>query len=125
MYEISVEGFFSAAHRLREYQGKCENLHGHNWKVRVVVSAKELDRVGMVMDFKVLKILLEQVLSDLDHRNLCDLPEFKQDNPTAENIAHYVFQHLAEKIKDPRIKLLKVDVWETPGQCASYFYDSQ
>ena len=99
-YEISVEKYFSAAHALREYKGKCERLHGHNWRVLVVVSGQKLDGVGMVMDFSELKKILEVALSNLDHSFLNEADPFDKINPTAENIAEYILN----KIKTDALK---------------------
>jgi len=120
MFEIYKEGFFSAAHRLRHYDGKCENLHGHNWKVHVFLKAERLDESGMVIDFGVLKVKLDKILARLDHKELNQLKPFQKVNPTAENIARWIFQEMSKKIKDERIQVSKVMVWETESSCAIY-----
>jgi 6-pyruvoyltetrahydropterin/6-carboxytetrahydropterin synthase len=116
MYSIKVEGNFSSAHNLRGYKGKCEDLHGHNWKVEVVVTSDKLDKIGMVADFKYIKLELNQELEKLDHKYLNNIPYFKKINPTSENIAKYIFDRL-----DPRIDNLSfVTVWENNTCSATY-----
>ena len=118
-YEISVERTFSAAHALREYKGKCENLHGHNWKIRVSVSGQKLDKMGMLVDFTDLKSALDAVLKKLDHTNLNDINPFNSINPTAENIAAYIYDGL-KKYQLPQIKISSVEVWESETSSAKY-----
>jgi len=118
MFEIKVESDFSSAHRLREYKGKCEELHGHNWKVEVFMESEKLDKSGMVTDFKKIKKLLNEVLKKLDHTFLNDIPYFKKVNPTSENIAKYIFDKL--QVKDKKLKLKKVTVWESDTSAASF-----
>lgn len=121
MYEVMVQAHFSAAHRLRDYKGKCENLHGHNWKVEAVVGSTRLNDIGMVVDFKEARERLNQVIRDLDHTNLNELPYFKEVNPTSENIAKYLYSKLSDLIKKEGLKVKRVLVWETDSSCASYF----
>ena len=116
MYEVSVISEFSSAHNLRGYKGKCENCHGHNWKVEAISSSKKLNSQGMVEDFKEIKKKLNNVLEALDHKNLNDLPYFKKVNPTSENIACYLYGALKKKIPD----LKSVTVWENTASCATY-----
>ena len=116
MYSIKVEAYFSSAHNLRGYKGKCESLHGHNWKVEVRVAAAALDKIGMVMDFKVLKDKLNAALEKLDHKYLNKLAYFKKVNPTSENIACYIYEQL--KLGIPNIK--SVTVWENSTSAATY-----
>ncbi|MBN1405470.1 MAG: 6-carboxytetrahydropterin synthase QueD [Candidatus Omnitrophica bacterium] len=118
-YKIKIESSFSAAHRLRGYKGKCENLHGHNWKVKAVFAADELDKTGMLMDFVKAKKLLSAVLKGLDHKDINSLSFFKKYNPTSELIAKFIFDKLNKNLKSGVI-LRKVSVWETPTSCASY-----
>lgn len=120
MFEILVEDYFSAAHRLRNYQGKCEKLHGHNWKVQVLVVAEKLDKAGMLLDFKELKVRLENILQKLDHRCLNEVSPFDKLNPTSENLAQFVYQELKNNLVDTQANLSKVTVWETEKACASY-----
>ncbi|MFH1269733.1 MAG: 6-carboxytetrahydropterin synthase QueD [Candidatus Omnitrophota bacterium] len=117
MYSIKVEAYFSSAHSLRGYKGKCEELHGHNWKVEVTAEAKKTDKAGMVMDFKDLKRKLNRILDKLDHKYLDKLAYFKKVNPTSENIAQYIYKSLQKKI--PGLKC--VTVWENHNSCASYY----
>lgn len=120
MFELTVTSQFSGAHRLRNYKGKCEKLHGHNWKVEVVVSG-EPDNSGMVVDFGILKKALENVLSKLDHSYLNDIGYFKKFNPSCENTAVYIFSKMKKELAEYNVKLKKVTVWENERQSASYF----
>lgn len=117
MYEIKVSEEFSSAHNLKHYKGKCEALHGHNWRVEVLVYKRGLDEQGMVMDFKKLKDRLKAILNNLDHKYLNDLPYFKKKNPTSENIARFIHERLSRAIG----KKIKVSVWETSSSCASFY----
>jgi len=121
MYELTVESGFSAAHRLRDYQGKCENLHGHNWTVEVTIGSKQLDNRGMVIDFRKIKEKLGRVLDRLDHTYLNELSEFKKINPTSENIAGYIYSRLKNLIRGEKIIVKKVSVWETEDSSATYW----
>ena len=116
MYKITVESTFSSAHNLRGYRGKCEALHGHNWKVEVSVTKDALDKTGMVLDFKLLKGKLNKILDRLDHRYLNDLTYFKKVNPTSENIAEFIFKNLRRQI--PAVST--VIVWENNTSYATY-----
>jgi 6-pyruvoyltetrahydropterin/6-carboxytetrahydropterin synthase len=119
MYEVSVTSSFSGAHFLREYRGKCESLHGHNWRVQVTVSAAELDSLGLVMDFGDLKKILDELIEEFDHRLLNEHDYFKTNNPTSEHIAYFLFTNIKTKI--PRhCRLDKVKVWEKDTSCATY-----
>ncbi|MCM8799953.1 MAG: 6-carboxytetrahydropterin synthase QueD [Candidatus Omnitrophica bacterium] len=117
-YELKIIRQFSAAHSLRGYKGKCEELHGHNWKVELVVSKEKLNSLGMVVDFKNLKKKLNSILSQLDHRYLNKIDYFKKINPTSENIARYIFEKLKEKNISYKIK--EVVVWESEDASASF-----
>ena len=121
-YKISVESYFSGAHRLREYKGKCESLHGHNWKVKVILSAKKLDKIGMVIDFTKAKSILMDILSALDHKDINEIPYFKKHNPTSEIIAEFIYKKYSQKLKK-LARIESVSVWETPTSCATYFKD--
>ncbi|MCI4410467.1 MAG: 6-carboxytetrahydropterin synthase QueD [Thiotrichales bacterium] len=115
---------FAAAHRLRGYEGNCERLHGHNWKVAISVSGHELNEVGMLIDFKEIKRKGKMVLNQLDHFYLNDIPPFDaQLNPTAENIAFYLFEQLAQQINDDRIRITAITVWENDRNSATYSHD--
>jgi len=120
MYKLKVTTHFSAAHFIRNYKGKCESLHGHNWKVEVVVSRPDLDSLGMAIDFSELKKITKDVLEKLDHKNLNDLEHFKQHNPSSEEIAGYIFRELKPKILEKNCQLEQVRVWETDTSCAIY-----
>ena len=96
LFELTVKAEFEAAHHINGYQGKCQRLHGHNWSVEAVVEGYALDKLGMLIDFKVLKAELNAVLDELDHRYLNELPIFSTKNPTAENLAKYVFEQLSK-----------------------------
>ncbi len=124
MYEISVCAAFEAAHFIRGYDGKCARLHGHNWTVEALVRGKELDRLGMLIDFKILKSELNKVLDDFDHQFLNELETFAQENPTAENLARKIFERLAtSKIFGGSTKLHAVKVHESPNSCVTYSLD--
>lgn len=120
MYKVFVHTSFSSAHRLREYEGPCEALHGHNWKIEAAVEAQELDQLGMVIDFKQLKQELKTIIDRLDHTYLNEVPPFDALNPSSENIAHYLFQELKKVINDGRKQVSEVRVWESEGSLALY-----
>jgi 6-pyruvoyltetrahydropterin/6-carboxytetrahydropterin synthase len=120
MFRVFKETEFSAAHSLREYKGRCENLHGHNWKVRLQVAAKELDSLGMVIDFQELKRILAVVTGRLDHQNLNNIEPFHQINPTSENIAKYICQETSKMLSSDKVKVEQVMVWEKSTSCAVY-----
>lgn len=127
MFEVKAAVTFSAAHYLKKYKGKCESLHGHNWKVEVRVSSKRLDYRGMVIDFKDLKKLLREITSELDHKLLNDIPYFSKRNTTSELIAQYIFTKLAAKLRkfsgakeSRKVRLKEVAVWEQDNSCAVY-----
>lgn len=116
MYEIKICSSFSAAHNLRDYRGKCENLHGHNWKVEAIFAYKSLDKSGMAVDFKEAKKMLKDVLEEFDHSYLNETGIFKKVNPTSENMAKYIYDRLAKQ--DSHIS--SVSVWENDNSCATY-----
>lgn len=121
MYEVMIEEEFSAAHALRGYRGKCENMHGHNWKVEVYVRGERLDGVGMLVDFKELKAATRRVMQYLDHQNLNELQPFDVElNPSSEHLAGYILSEVGGQINSDRVKVYKVRVWETPSTCATY-----
>jgi 6-pyruvoyltetrahydropterin/6-carboxytetrahydropterin synthase len=120
IFEIEVESQFSAAHRLREYGTKCENLHGHNWNVVAVVQGAGLDSRGVCIDFRDLKKALAKVLDELDHKDLNAVPPFDKINPSAENIARFVYKKLAPKVRRSRTRLARVKVAESAGCWAVY-----
>jgi 6-pyruvoyltetrahydropterin/6-carboxytetrahydropterin synthase len=115
MYEVTVMREFSAAHRVEDYPGNCERLHGHNWKVEITASSRDLDALGMVVDFRKLKEAADRALDSLDHAYLNDLPVFRGVNPTAESIA----RHLSDAIS-AEIPISRVRVFETESSVATY-----
>ena len=121
MFEVKVNNSFSAAHRLRNYQGKCEELHGHNWKVEITARTERLDALGLALDFSLLKKILTEELDRLDHKYLNEIPPFDSMNPTSEVLAQYLFDAIGKKIDDDRVRLVRVDVWENENSRASYF----
>ncbi|MFQ5866831.1 MAG: 6-carboxytetrahydropterin synthase QueD [bacterium] len=125
MYEVIVEGSFSAAHNLRGYKKKCEKLHGHNWKVRVGIRGGELDRAGMLIDFREVKDYLERILEKLDHKYLNKILHFKVTNPTSENIARFIYTELKARLKSSHYEVNKVTVWESDTTSATYFQEKQ
>lgn len=122
-YTMKILTDFAAAHFLREYQGECSRLHGHNWKVEVQVSTTELDKIGMGLDFKVIKAATKDVIGRLDHRNLNDLPPFDEINPTAENISAYLYREIGSQLNAAGIKVSSVTLWETDRACVTYSED--
>ncbi len=120
MFVIKVLSHFSGAHRLRTLHGKCEELHGHNWKVEVSVAARQLNREGIVIDFQVLKQKVEEVLQTLDHTFLNDLPYFSKREPSSENIARYIFDRLKGEFKGHTATLKEVTAWESESSSATY-----
>jgi len=123
MYHLTIHTHFAAAHNLINYQGDCENLHGHNWKVEVTVSARDLDKAGLGIDFKILKRETKQVLDLLDHKYLNELPPFTEISPSSENIARFLFEKLGEIFNNGNVLITKVNVWESDYACASYTAD--
>jgi 6-pyruvoyltetrahydropterin/6-carboxytetrahydropterin synthase len=121
MYEVTVEDVFSSAHRLRNYKGKCENLHGHNWKVSVTVRGQNLDNIGLLIDFHIVKEKLKEVIGVLDHTDLNSIAFFKKINPTSENICFYIYRKMKSTLKKYSVEIKRVDVWESDKQYASYF----
>ncbi|MBM4287729.1 MAG: 6-carboxytetrahydropterin synthase QueD [Deltaproteobacteria bacterium] len=121
MYELKVVTHFAAAHRLDNFYGKCEALHGHNWKVEIFVSADSLDETGLVLDFGKIKSKAKEVLSEFDHTFLNELPAFRDQNPSSENLARHLFERLGSAINDQRVRVTRVGVWESDHTSASYF----
>lgn len=119
-YKVYIETSFSSAHWLKMYKGKCERLHGHNWKVGVVVSSSSLNQHEMVIDFTKLKKIVNKIINRIDHRCLNHISYFRKKQPTAENIAYYIHHSLLQKLKNKNILSIEVIVWETPSQYASY-----
>lgn len=123
MFEISIQKSFASAHRLRNYDGQCEAVHGHNWKVEVFVRTGDLNAIGLAIDFKDLKDITRSVLSELDHKYLNEIPPFDEINPSSENIARYLYHRLKAEIKAPGVSVSKISVWESDNAVASYFED--
>lgn len=121
MYELMIESQFSAAHQLRGYKGKCEDLHGHNWRVQVSVASDKLDDLGMVIDFHELKAITGDVISSLDHSFLNDVFPFTERNPSSENIARWIYESIKKKIRKKQCKLSSVTVWENETSSATYY----
>jgi 6-pyruvoyltetrahydropterin/6-carboxytetrahydropterin synthase len=121
MYELKIVTQFAAAHHLRAFKGKCEQLHGHNWKVEVYLRASQPDEIGLVKDFGEIKAVTQEVLQRLDHTYLNDQAYFQQENPSSENIARYLFRELSRLLDDSRTRTSKVTVWESDTACASYW----
>jgi 6-pyruvoyltetrahydropterin/6-carboxytetrahydropterin synthase len=120
MYEISVETDFDAAHALRGYQGKCENLHGHRFKVAATIRAARLNDIGLAYDFTVLKKQLNEITGNFDHTSLNDTPPFDEINPSSENIARTVYVQMKARLAGEPITMVKVEVWESPTSRAEY-----
>jgi 6-pyruvoyltetrahydropterin/6-carboxytetrahydropterin synthase len=118
-YALTVRSSFSAAHRLLEYEGNCERLHGHNWQVEVTVESEVLDFRGMALDFRVMKASLNEILSRLDHKYLNEVPPFDARNPSSENIARHIFEEM-EGTLSPPVRLARVAVWESEDAWAEY-----
>jgi len=120
MFELKVITDFAAAHQLRNFRGNCEKLHGHNWKVEVILSGDKLNEAGLLIDFREVKEATDRILKELDHSFLNDLPQFKNENPSSENIAAYLFEKLSGELNDNHLKVTKVTAWESDSACASY-----
>jgi len=120
MYELKVISHFSAAHRLKDFKGNCERLHGHNWKIEVYVTSSSLNKVGLVLDFGIIKQKTQEVLKGLDHQYLNELPAFAHRNPSSENIAQFIFDELNKSVDTVNVQVSKVAVWESENACATY-----
>ena len=119
-YTLKIVTDFASAHTLRDYPGDCSRLHGHNWKAEIEVRATNLNESGMVIDFKDIKEATRNVTKDLDHHYLNDLEPFKIINPTAENIAAYLYKQLSEKLNNEHVQINAVTLWETERACVRY-----
>ena len=123
-FEVMIERNFSSAHQLRGYKGKCENLHGHNYRVEIYARGSELDNIGLLVDFGELKEAADEVVAYLDHRNINELPPFDEElNPSAENLARYILERVASRVGDDRVSVYKVRCFETPTSVATYQVD--
>jgi 6-pyruvoyltetrahydropterin/6-carboxytetrahydropterin synthase len=124
MFEVMIERNFSSAHQLRGYKGKCENLHGHNYKIEIFARGRELDHIGLLVDFGELKTAADEIVQYLDHRNINELPPFDAElNPSAENLARYILERVAARVSDERVQVYKVRCYETPTSVATYQVD--
>ncbi len=120
IFEIYVKTHFSAAHSLEGYPGDCARVHGHNWLIEIYVKCTELDKIGIGIDFRSIKKVIKNVISDVDHYNLNEIPAFKNINPTSENIARYLYVQLKDRINSYTVTIYKVKLLET--QSAGAFY---
>ncbi len=123
MYELSVEIGFAAAHQLRGYKGNCENMHGHNWRVQISVTAERLNEIDIAIDFRELKKKAREVISPLDHAFLNEVFPFTEKNPSSENIAKWIFDSLRKKLNEESLRVSAVTVWESDTASASYYED--
>jgi len=123
-YTLKVVSDFASAHTLREYPGACSRMHGHNWKVETEVEATTLDNVGMAIDFKAIRKATKELTGKLDHYYLNDIAPFDEINPTAENIAAYIFKGLSETLNSDRVKVKAITLWETERACVRYTEDN-
>jgi 6-pyruvoyltetrahydropterin/6-carboxytetrahydropterin synthase len=123
MFEVKIVTQFAAAHRLENFYGKCESLHGHNWKVEVFLEGETLDSAGLLMDFGVVKARTKEMLEEIDHKYLNELAAFAGRNPSSENLAHYLYERLGAIFNGDRVKIRRVNVWESDTSCASYYQD--
>jgi 6-pyruvoyltetrahydropterin/6-carboxytetrahydropterin synthase len=124
MFEVTIEETFAAGHALRNYRGKCENVHGHNYRCQVTLAGAELDSIGLLVDFVELKRVVHSVLDRMDHQWLNDFPPFDVLNPSAENMAKYIYDQVSEGLKDTKgVRLGAVKLWETDTASATYRAD--
>ncbi len=121
MYELKVVSRFAAAHQLKMVTEKCENLHGHNWRIEVFVSGLELDSSGVLIDFGEVKKYLARIIDSLDHKFLNELDFFRNVNPSSENIARYIARELQSSLTNPSVNVSRVSVWESDDACATYY----
>jgi 6-pyruvoyltetrahydropterin/6-carboxytetrahydropterin synthase len=124
MFEVMIERNFSSAHQLRGYRGKCENLHGHNYKIEIYARGRELNGTGLLVDFVELKAAADEIVNFLDHKNINELPPFDEElNPSAENLARFILERVARRVDDDRVQVYKVRCFETPTSVATYQVD--
>ncbi|MBI5182306.1 MAG: 6-carboxytetrahydropterin synthase QueD [Nitrospirae bacterium] len=121
MYELVIKESFASAHQLRGYKGKCENLHGHNWKVEIYVMSETLNEIGLVMDFLDIKKEARSLLQQLDHHFLNDVFPFTEINPSSENIAKWFYDGMSKRINTENVFVSRVTVWESDTAAATYF----
>jgi len=124
MYEVTIIKSFSAAHILAEIGGKCEELHGHNFKVEATVAASDLNSAGLLIDFRIFKKWLDEILEDIDHKHLNIIPLFAGINPSAENIAKYICEKMELKAKAARVNVVRVKIWESENAAVTYIPDN-
>lgn len=122
-FELKVISSFAAAHNLREFRGKCENLHGHNWKIEVVLRGRSLQSNGILVDFGEMKAEIREALEEMDHKYLNDLPFFSTNNPSSENIARFLYENLSAKLATGDRKLYSITAWESEDACATYIVE--
>ena len=120
MYELKIITQFGAAHQIKDIGGKCEDLHGHNWKIEVFVTGPETGENGLLMDFKEIKTATKEVIDRLDHKFLNELEYFKDTSPSSENIARFVYDSISPVLNRGDIKVSKVSAWESDSACATY-----
>jgi len=120
VYELKIITQMACAHQLREFEGRCENLHGHNWKIEVFVTGEALEPNGILIDFKRVKTATEEVIDQLDHKFLNDVEYFTRVNPSSENIARYIFRALEQTLNSEKVRVSRVTAWESDTACASY-----
>ncbi len=120
MFEVTIIKSFSAAHLLADIGGKCEELHGHNFKVEITVAAEKLNNIGILVDFRFLKKVLEEILEEIDHKHLNNLTAFAGINPTAENIAKYIFEKMDPRVKTAGVNMTRVKIWESDNAAVTY-----
>ena len=120
MYTLTTMVEFSSAHTLVGHSGPCKKMHGHNWKVEVEITGDKLDKIGMVVDFKEIRKATNLIVDELDHEFLNNLEPFSEDNPTAENIARYIFTKLSEEFSNKNVKVNSIKLWETDKSAVSY-----
>ena len=123
MFEVSVDETFAAGHALRGYRGKCENVHGHNYKVRVTLAGEKLDSIGLLFDFRNVKLMVNEIIEQLDHKYLNDVEPFRELNPTAENMAKYFYEQIKDRLESKtkgRVQIRRIKLWETDTTTATY-----
>ncbi|MDY6915788.1 MAG: 6-carboxytetrahydropterin synthase QueD [Candidatus Cloacimonadota bacterium] len=121
MYKLNVTSHFSAAHKLVGYNGPCRNIHGHNWKVRVGILCKDSDKIGLTIDFGIVKKELTKIMDKLDHTMLNELEYFAESNPTSENISKFIFKQISKAINNENCQVADVEVWESEKSSMVYF----
>lgn len=124
MFEVNVEDTFASGHYLRGYRGKCEKPHGHNYKIRITLAGESLDNIGLLFDFRELKVVMNEVIDRVDHQMLNEVAPFDKLNPSAENMAKWFYDEMKKGINaksDGRVRVIRVKLWETDTTTATYF----